>query len=627
MRELDRDALDGSLLSARHEGGQGVSAGGQRATLDPDALDGALVMSPGPTSNVSSRVGLDPDALDGALWVGPSRDRARPLAVEHVDGLVPDRGSSEDEREQEERPPVVAQVNPPPFVLPASTIRPAERASRRPPTSLLTPVASGASEPAARGRVAPVAGEEQAGAELETGAGAVMAGGALVAASAPVAARVGPPGSQREGRALPQDGARVPAYVAGEPEGEGAGSGASAAREVPDEVAVPTLPVGALTLIELPPPRRAATARGQEEEARVVAAAAVVGGVSEPAPDLAEVLEPVPWGARVRPVVWGLALTSALVASAAVGWAVSGWLGAEPEVGSALVQDAKAPGSSRQEPAVGAGEPVAVVIAPGSVGAPGAAPSAVGTGEPVAVGALAVVTAPGSMGAPGAAPSAVGTGEPVAVGASAVVTAPGSVGAPGAAPSAVGTGEPVAVEALAVVTAPGSVGAPGAAPSAGGAHAERQGVGGVAAPRAVGAAGLAGTPPAALPARDRVGDVGAHADRGTSANAPSRWLVPSALGASLPEAVALAAAVAEAAACPGVVNIVGHTCDLGDETFNVSLSLQRAEAVAAALRAAGLPPERIRVHGAGEGSPLVEARTLSARRANRRVEVECFNPR
>lgn len=55
-----------------------------------------------------------------------------------------------------------------------------------------------------------------------------------------------------------------------------------------------------------------------------------------------------------------------------------------------------------------------------------------------------------------------------------------------------------------------------------------------------------------------------------------------------------------------VVDIIGHTCPLGADEYNLGLGMRRAEAVAAALMAKGVPPMRISTTSAGE-MQLVDA--------------------
>ncbi len=69
------------------------------------------------------------------------------------------------------------------------------------------------------------------------------------------------------------------------------------------------------------------------------------------------------------------------------------------------------------------------------------------------------------------------------------------------------------------------------------------------------------------------------------------------------------------------VNVVGHTDNVGDASYNFGLSQRRAQAVAAVLRSGGVSSSRIRALGAGEDSPIASNLNASGRAANRRVEI------
>jgi outer membrane protein OmpA-like peptidoglycan-associated protein len=69
------------------------------------------------------------------------------------------------------------------------------------------------------------------------------------------------------------------------------------------------------------------------------------------------------------------------------------------------------------------------------------------------------------------------------------------------------------------------------------------------------------------------------------------------------------------------VNVVGHTDNTGDASYNFDLSQRRAQAVASVLRNGGVSSSRIRSIGAGEDQPIASNLNGSGRAANRRVEI------
>ncbi len=69
------------------------------------------------------------------------------------------------------------------------------------------------------------------------------------------------------------------------------------------------------------------------------------------------------------------------------------------------------------------------------------------------------------------------------------------------------------------------------------------------------------------------------------------------------------------------VNVIGHTDTSGDSKSNYKLGLQRAERVAATLRALGADPAIVSVDSHGEGDLLVKTADGVAEPRNRRVEV------
>jgi outer membrane protein OmpA-like peptidoglycan-associated protein len=74
------------------------------------------------------------------------------------------------------------------------------------------------------------------------------------------------------------------------------------------------------------------------------------------------------------------------------------------------------------------------------------------------------------------------------------------------------------------------------------------------------------------------------------------------------------------------VAIEGHTDDVGSTASNEKLSERRAQAVASALTAAGVPETRITVRGLGETSPAVPNKNAASRQQNRRVEIVVIKP-
>lgn len=68
-------------------------------------------------------------------------------------------------------------------------------------------------------------------------------------------------------------------------------------------------------------------------------------------------------------------------------------------------------------------------------------------------------------------------------------------------------------------------------------------------------------------------------------------------------------------------SIEGHTDNLGNEDANLALSLQRAEAVRAVFRAAGIPAGKLGVKGWGSAKPLAANTGKNGRALNRRIEI------
>lgn len=70
-----------------------------------------------------------------------------------------------------------------------------------------------------------------------------------------------------------------------------------------------------------------------------------------------------------------------------------------------------------------------------------------------------------------------------------------------------------------------------------------------------------------------------------------------------------------------VVEIVGHTDNTGEASYNQDLSGRRADAVAQVLFAGGVTPSRVQTFGQGEAQPVASNLTPEGRRQNRRVEI------
>lgn len=69
------------------------------------------------------------------------------------------------------------------------------------------------------------------------------------------------------------------------------------------------------------------------------------------------------------------------------------------------------------------------------------------------------------------------------------------------------------------------------------------------------------------------------------------------------------------------VNVIGHTDNVGDASYNQQLSQRRAQAVSSVLIGAGVAPNRINAFGRGEDAPIGTNLTPDGRAQNRRVEI------
>jgi outer membrane protein OmpA-like peptidoglycan-associated protein len=69
------------------------------------------------------------------------------------------------------------------------------------------------------------------------------------------------------------------------------------------------------------------------------------------------------------------------------------------------------------------------------------------------------------------------------------------------------------------------------------------------------------------------------------------------------------------------IEVIGHTDSTAEAAYNQQLSQDRANAVAAVLRSAGVPSSRISTFGRGEDQPIASNLTPEGRAQNRRVEI------
>lgn len=74
------------------------------------------------------------------------------------------------------------------------------------------------------------------------------------------------------------------------------------------------------------------------------------------------------------------------------------------------------------------------------------------------------------------------------------------------------------------------------------------------------------------------------------------------------------------------LNIVGHTDSTGSDSYNNTLSLERAHSVRGYLTARGISASRINVLGRGELEPVADNSTETGRAQNRRVEIFLREP-
>lgn len=71
-----------------------------------------------------------------------------------------------------------------------------------------------------------------------------------------------------------------------------------------------------------------------------------------------------------------------------------------------------------------------------------------------------------------------------------------------------------------------------------------------------------------------------------------------------------------------IVDVYGHTDNVGSDQANFDLSIQRAEAVANYLAGQQVHPQRLSLQGFGEARPIASNATEGGRAQNRRVEIK-----
>lgn len=72
---------------------------------------------------------------------------------------------------------------------------------------------------------------------------------------------------------------------------------------------------------------------------------------------------------------------------------------------------------------------------------------------------------------------------------------------------------------------------------------------------------------------------------------------------------------------PVEIQITGHTCDQGNNTYNTELGLRRARRVGADLESIGFTMDNVKYASSGEREPLVGNESEEQRNLNRRVEL------
>ena len=69
-----------------------------------------------------------------------------------------------------------------------------------------------------------------------------------------------------------------------------------------------------------------------------------------------------------------------------------------------------------------------------------------------------------------------------------------------------------------------------------------------------------------------------------------------------------------------IIEVGGHTDNVGDDAYNMKLSHDRSKSVREYLVKAGIASERVQAKGYGESNPIATNDTEDGRKANRRTE-------
>ena len=73
------------------------------------------------------------------------------------------------------------------------------------------------------------------------------------------------------------------------------------------------------------------------------------------------------------------------------------------------------------------------------------------------------------------------------------------------------------------------------------------------------------------------------------------------------------------------IMIVGHTDNVGTDSYNMDLSNRRSTSASAYLQSRGVPSTRITTTGRGEAEPVASNDTEAGRQQNRRVEIAIYD--